>query len=95
MQAFKVHQKFYIFTMLHQVYLMKNWKRKIYNRIETVVLGKAGIADRSSTGLVEFENKPEAVEALILANHISVDNPGGKNPFCFKLCFSASPIINN
>lgn len=51
--------------------------------------------DRSSTGLVEFENKPEAVEALILANHISVDNPGGKNPFCFKLCFSASPIINN
>ncbi|XP_033729127.1 heterogeneous nuclear ribonucleoprotein L-like isoform X1 [Pecten maximus] len=49
-------------------------------------------SDRSSTGLVEFETKAEATEALLLTNHTSVPNPSGKNPYVFKLCFSATPI---
>jgi heterogeneous nuclear ribonucleoprotein L len=49
--------------------------------------------ERSSTGLVEFENKTEAVEAVCLANHKEMSNPAGKFPFVFKLCFSENPII--
>jgi len=47
--------------------------------------------ERSSTGLLEFENKNDAVEALILGNHHPI--PSAKTPFVFKLCFSASPIV--
>ncbi|KAK7103356.1 hypothetical protein V1264_018272 [Littorina saxatilis] len=47
--------------------------------------------ERSSTGLVEFENKSDAVEGLILTNHHPI--PSAKTPFVFKLCFSASPIV--
>nr|KAG5714502.1 hypothetical protein BaRGS_006948 [Batillaria attramentaria] len=49
--------------------------------------------ERSSTGLVEFETKSDAIEALILTNHHPIPSQGGKNPFVFKLCFSASPIV--
>lgn len=47
--------------------------------------------ERSSTGLLEFESKSDAVEALVLTNHHPI--PGAKTPFIFKLCFSASPIV--
>eukprot|EP00745_Piridium_sociabile_P030955 TRINITY_DN51371_c0_g5_i1.p1 TRINITY_DN51371_c0_g5~~TRINITY_DN51371_c0_g5_i1.p1 ORF type:complete len:216 (-),score=58.04 TRINITY_DN51371_c0_g5_i1:261-908(-) len=47
--------------------------------------------ERSSTGLLEFENKSEAIEALILTNHHPI--PSAKTPFVFKLCFSASPMV--
>lgn len=49
--------------------------------------------ERSSTGLLEFESKSEAIEALVLTNHHPIPSQGGKNPFVFKLCFSASPIV--
>ncbi|CAG5119825.1 unnamed protein product [Candidula unifasciata] len=48
--------------------------------------------ERSSTGLVEFENKSDAIEALIMVNHTPVNTAGGKTPFIFKLCFSAMPL---
>ncbi|XP_046364268.1 heterogeneous nuclear ribonucleoprotein L-like isoform X2 [Haliotis rufescens] len=51
---------------------------------------------RSSSGLAEFDNKADAVEALVMCNHTPVENPGsvaGKNPFIMKLCFSSAPII--
>ncbi|XP_074662856.1 heterogeneous nuclear ribonucleoprotein L-like isoform X3 [Tubulanus polymorphus] len=52
-------------------------------------------SERSSTGLIEFENKAEAMEALICANHEQVPNPNGKNPYIFKMCFSMAPIKSN
>jgi len=48
--------------------------------------------ERSSTGLVEFESKSDALEALIMANHYPVDTPGTKSPFIFKLCFAYNAI---
>ena len=49
--------------------------------------------DRSSSGLIEFESLPEALESLVIANHIPVDNPNGKFPYIMKLCFSSSKAI--
>jgi len=51
--------------------------------------------DRSSTGLLEWDNKNDSMESLICANHAPVANPNGKHPFIFKLCFSATPIIDS
>ncbi|ESO83568.1 hypothetical protein LOTGIDRAFT_222631 [Lottia gigantea] len=50
-------------------------------------------SERSSTGLIEFENKGEATEGLVVCNHTSLPNPvEGKGPYIFKLCFSSTPI---
>ena len=48
------------------------------------------IGERSCTGLCEFESKAWAIEALILTNHISIDNPSKFSiyfniVFCFTL----------
>ncbi|XP_038074415.1 heterogeneous nuclear ribonucleoprotein L-like isoform X2 [Patiria miniata] len=48
-------------------------------------------SERSVTGLVEWENRATAMEAMILANHTNMENPGGKYPYTFKLCFSNAP----
>ncbi|XP_785931.3 heterogeneous nuclear ribonucleoprotein L isoform X2 [Strongylocentrotus purpuratus] len=48
-------------------------------------------ADRSRTGLAEWNDRASAVEALCVANHTNMENPGGKWPYIFKLCFSNSP----
>ncbi|XP_064621995.1 heterogeneous nuclear ribonucleoprotein L-like isoform X3 [Lineus longissimus] len=45
--------------------------------------------ERSSTGLVEFDSAQEAIEALIVGNHAEVTCSTAKNPYIFKLCFSA------
>ena len=49
--------------------------------------------ERSSSGLIEFETLSESLEALVLANHMPVDNPSGKFPYIMKLCFSSSKAI--
>ncbi|XP_033125948.1 heterogeneous nuclear ribonucleoprotein L-like isoform X2 [Anneissia japonica] len=46
--------------------------------------------DRSRTGLAEFPDKSKAIEALIVCNHTPMDNPNGRFPYTFKLCFSNS-----
>ncbi|XP_054152930.1 heterogeneous nuclear ribonucleoprotein L-like isoform X2 [Oppia nitens] len=46
--------------------------------------------ERSSSGLIQFESVAEAMEALVLCNHVSIPNPSGKFPFVFKLCFSST-----
>lgn len=46
--------------------------------------------ERSSSGLIQFEDISEAVEALVLCNHVPIPNPTGKFPFVFKLCFSST-----
>lgn len=49
--------------------------------------------ERSSTGLLEWDNKSDALEALVCGNHAQIPNPNGKNPYIFKLCFSSAPIM--
>jgi len=49
--------------------------------------------ERSSSGLIEWETLPEALESLVLANHTPVENRSGKFPFVMKLCFSSSKAI--
>lgn len=48
------------------------------------------LAERSSSGLIQFETIASATEALVICNHVSIPNPNGKFPFVFKLCFSLS-----
>jgi len=51
--------------------------------------------ERSSSGLIEFANQSDAIEGLIMCNHMPVNNPNGKFPFIMKLCFSSSRNIPN
>jgi len=46
--------------------------------------------DRTSSGLIEFESKPQALECLSFVNHYEIENPGGKWPFIVKFCFSSA-----
>lgn len=48
--------------------------------------------DKSSTGLVEWSNISDSVEALVLTNHTEINHPSSKFPYIFKLCFSGTPI---
>lgn len=45
---------------------------------------------KTLSGLLEFENKSDAVEALIILNHHQIRTPNSSNPFTLKLCFSTS-----
>ncbi|XP_074025484.1 heterogeneous nuclear ribonucleoprotein L isoform X2 [Leptinotarsa decemlineata] len=47
-------------------------------------------SERSSSGLLEFENTTEAVAAVMACNHAAIESPGMKFPFIMKLCFSSS-----
>nr|CAH7753180.1 unnamed protein product [Callosobruchus chinensis] len=47
-------------------------------------------SERSSSGLLEFENTMEAVAAVMACNHAAIESPGTKFPFIMKLCFSSS-----
>ncbi|KAG7165077.1 Heterogeneous nuclear ribonucleoprotein L-like 2 [Homarus americanus] len=51
--------------------------------------------ERSSSGLLEFANISEALEALVIGNHAPIPNPNSKFPFIMKLCFSSSRHIPN
>jgi len=46
--------------------------------------------DRSSSGLLEFDNVSEALEALVCCNHARIPNQSSRFPFIMKLCFSSS-----
>ena len=50
------------------------------------------IGERSCTGLCEFESKAWAIEALILTNHISIDNPSKFNIYILILYFVILPF---
>ncbi|KAK8385407.1 hypothetical protein O3P69_016316 [Scylla paramamosain] len=52
-------------------------------------------SERSSSGLLEFNNISEALEALVVGNHAPIPNPNSKFPFIMKLCFSSSRHIPN
>jgi len=51
-------------------------------------------SEKSSTGLMEWETKSDATEAIILVNHTPIENPGSKSPYVFKMCYSASAIVD-
>ncbi|XP_047488337.1 heterogeneous nuclear ribonucleoprotein L-like isoform X4 [Penaeus chinensis] len=51
--------------------------------------------ERSSSGLLEFNNISEALEGLVIGNHAPIPNPNSKFPFIMKLCFSSSRHIPN
>ncbi|RZF40748.1 hypothetical protein LSTR_LSTR011832 [Laodelphax striatellus] len=46
--------------------------------------------DKSSTGLMEFDDVTEAIDALVLCNHASIKHHGGRFPYVMKLCFSSN-----
>ncbi|XP_072239657.1 heterogeneous nuclear ribonucleoprotein L-like isoform X2 [Leuresthes tenuis] len=47
-------------------------------------------SSKTLSGLLEFDNKTEAVEALTVLNHHQIRIPSSSNPFTLKLCFSTS-----
>ena len=49
--------------------------------------------ERSSSGLIEFDSLSSALESLVAANHVPIENPNGKFPYIMKLCFSSSKAI--
>nr|XP_032819955.1 heterogeneous nuclear ribonucleoprotein L-like isoform X2 [Petromyzon marinus] len=50
----------------------------------------AGKSDKSASGLLEWDDKNDAMEALALINHYQMKNPTGQFPYTLKLCFSTS-----
>ncbi|KAK2170731.1 hypothetical protein LSH36_1g24020 [Paralvinella palmiformis] len=49
--------------------------------------------EKSSTGLLEWDTKGDAIEALCASNHSEIPNPTGKYPYVFKLCFSSQASV--
>uniref|UniRef100_A0A3Q2DG52 Heteroous nuclear ribonucleoprotein L like n=1 Tax=Cyprinodon variegatus TaxID=28743 RepID=A0A3Q2DG52_CYPVA len=47
-------------------------------------------SSKTMSGLLEFDSKTEAVEALTVLNHYQIRIPNGSNPYTLKLCFSTS-----
>ncbi|XP_061381010.1 heterogeneous nuclear ribonucleoprotein L isoform X2 [Danaus plexippus] len=50
-------------------------------------------SERSSSGLMEFQNISQSVMAIMACNHATIQHPGAKFPFVMKLCFSSSRQI--
>lgn len=48
----------------------------------------SGKSERSSSGLIEWDTKNDAMESLSLLNHYQMKNPSGPYPYTLKLCFS-------
>ncbi|XP_067831167.1 heterogeneous nuclear ribonucleoprotein L-like isoform X1 [Heptranchias perlo] len=46
--------------------------------------------EKSSSGLLEYESKSDAFEALVMLNHYRLKNPDGPDLFTLKLCFSTA-----
>jgi heterogeneous nuclear ribonucleoprotein L len=50
--------------------------------------------EKCTTGLAEWNNIADCVEALLLVNNHEISHSSSKFPFTFKLCFSATPIVD-
>ncbi|XP_029427418.1 heterogeneous nuclear ribonucleoprotein L isoform X3 [Rhinatrema bivittatum] len=50
----------------------------------------SGKSERSSSGLLEWDSKNDALETLSLLNHFQMKNPNGPYPYTLKLCFSTT-----
>ncbi|CAF0956051.1 unnamed protein product [Brachionus calyciflorus] len=51
-------------------------------------------SEKSTTGLAEWNNIADCTEALILTNHTDIEHSSSKYPYTFKLCYSATPILD-
>jgi len=52
--------------------------------------------ERSSSGLMEFDTKAQALECLSVANHFKIENQNfSRYPYIVKLCFSTSTITRD
>lgn len=60
----------------------------------TVVKKLPPKSERSSLGLMMWDNLSDATEALVVANHYEVKNPNGRMPYIYKLCFSSSETLD-
>ena len=49
---------------------------------------------KSSSGLVAFDNIEQALEALVIFNHLPVMSSSSKYPYIMKLCFSTSSVCS-
>ncbi|XP_069062994.1 heterogeneous nuclear ribonucleoprotein L [Pleurodeles waltl] len=49
-----------------------------------------GKSARSSSGLLEWDEKNDALETLSVLNHFQMKNPSGPYPYTLKLCFSTA-----
>lgn len=47
-------------------------------------------SERSTSGLVEFKNAEAATEAIMLANHVPIQEEDAKTPYIFKMSFSSN-----
>lgn len=52
-------------------------------------------SERSTSGLMEFADRSDAMEALAMINHYKLENPTGRYPYILKLCFSTSSSAAN
>ncbi|KAM6188854.1 LOW QUALITY PROTEIN: heterogeneous nuclear ribonucleoprotein L [Sarcoramphus papa] len=50
----------------------------------------SGKSERSSSGLLEWDSKSDALETLGFLNHYQMKNPNGPYPYTLKLCFSTA-----
>ncbi|NXQ60774.1 HNRPL protein, partial [Anthoscopus minutus] len=50
----------------------------------------SGKSERSSSGLLEWDSKSDALETLGFLNHFQMKNPNGPYPYTLKLCFSTA-----
>uniref|UniRef100_A0A3Q2EJ88 Heteroous nuclear ribonucleoprotein L like n=1 Tax=Cyprinodon variegatus TaxID=28743 RepID=A0A3Q2EJ88_CYPVA len=57
---------------------------------EVMVSTVFSASSKTMSGLLEFDSKTEAVEALTVLNHYQIRIPNGSNPYTLKLCFSTS-----
>nr|CAD7453890.1 unnamed protein product [Timema tahoe] len=79
LEMFKINM-FYLAQSTHLI----PWITPNLGRYETLIC-----ADRSSSGLMEFEDVGQALEGLMMCNHVPIQNPGGF-PYMMKLCFSSA-----
>lgn len=47
-------------------------------------------SERSTSGLVEFQSVEAATEAIMLANHVPIQEAEAKTPYIFKMSFSSN-----
>ncbi|KAK2510450.1 hypothetical protein Q9233_017726 [Columba guinea] len=52
--------------------------------------GQVHGGERSSSGLLEWDSKSDALETLGFLNHYQMKNPNGPYPYTLKLCFSTA-----
>uniref|UniRef100_UPI0035900792 heterogeneous nuclear ribonucleoprotein L-like n=1 Tax=Myxine glutinosa TaxID=7769 RepID=UPI0035900792 len=56
----------------------------------TIFKAFTGKSDKSASGLLEWDSKNDAMEALAILNHVQMKNPSGQYPYTLKLCFSTT-----